>query len=63
MASQSDSNLQFFAEYVPLLKRPVVAEPVVSEFERHREHFIYIPVTINSSPVENQQRWRYSFGT
>ena len=45
-----------------LLKCPVVAKHVVSEFESHRQHFVYLLLMIDGFFPENHQK-RYSFGT
>ena len=45
-----------------LLKRPVVAEHIVSEFESRRKHFVYVLLMINSCLLKNHQT-RYFFGT
>ena len=45
-----------------LLKRPVVAEHVVSKFEYHSKYLLYVPLMINCSLLENYQRGQ-PFGT
>ena len=45
-----------------LLKRPVVAEHVVSKFEYHWNYLLYVPLMINCSLPENYQRG-HPFGT
>ena len=45
-----------------LLKRPVVAEHVISKFEYHWKYLLYVPLMINCSLLENYQTG-HPFGT
>ena len=59
MVNESDTNLKVFGEYVASF---YLAEHVVSEFESHRQHFVYLLLMIDGFFPENHHK-RYCFGT